>query len=781
MKNNIRQIDSKKSAMKFLGSFKVFSAIVVIFMTLPWAYAGNLLDELKVTDTCGTVYADKLASCSPFQCQKPSPMAMMFGFPSEDELNKMPLDKQKKMRAAMIAAEKKMATMPPKKLAEMKAKMVSFLKIKGFDRQGSCQTTTIAIPGQQLDCSFDKNILSKVVNYTRVAATADHIQVKSSSHLVNGKMVTKQIDTIDGKEMSNPWQQAIEKGQCKLIETAQHAKSSSQVANKQKTKKTSLTKQKANTLFILDASGSMWGQIKGKAKITIAKEVMAKLVPELSNDSRIGLIAYGHRRKGDCNDVETLVTLGDNHKQSVLDAVKGLSAKGKTPLTLSVNQAFKQLRSEKNISTVVLVSDGIESCGGDPCAAVKAAKASGMNFILHTVGFGLSKDETKQLQCMAKAGDGEFFQANNAEELLKSTRKATKALTLGALKLTLTSNGKPVNAWVKLVGKGSIGLADLTNDRGVKPGHLWHLKPGVYQLETLPAGLQGVSPLIVKNIVVESGKTVEKQLGFDQSLLRIKATNNGLPAIVQIKVIDRKSGRPVFDTATFSTFTMRGVKTPYEIKLIPGKYRLDVKLPTKSALAPYQEDIDLTSPGMSVDKSVNIKTSILRITAIKKGKPVKARIYIDDLKTKKDIFNSDFLVSFGFQTPYEVTLLPGKYRLTVNQTDIDSRHIEEIEINSNEKVLQRTIHFDVNTIAVKDKDMKMEMELDTDRPGNDYRQFNPTSADPTLCLKACQQDAQCKAWTYVKPNIQGPQPHCYLKSPIPASRHNTCCVSGIKK
>jgi len=100
---------------------------------------------------------------------------------------------------------------------------------------------------------------------------------------------------------------------------------------------------------------------------------------------------------------------------------------------------------------------------GDPCAAVKVAKASGVNFILHTVGFGLSKKESAQLQCMAKAGGGEYFQANNSKELLKSARKAVKSKGPGMLKLTLCSNGKPVNAWAHLTGNGSIGLVELTS------------------------------------------------------------------------------------------------------------------------------------------------------------------------------------------------------------------------------------------------------------------------------------------------------------------------------
>jgi len=118
------------------------------------------------------------------------------------------------------------------------------------------------------------------------------------------------------------------------------------------------TGQGFNTLFILDASGSMWGRINGKPKIAIAKEVMTKLAPELPDNSHIGLIAYGHRRKGDCNDVETLVKLGGNHKQTVLNAVKGLNAKGKTPLTKSVNQAMGMLPTEDSRFNAALIMTG---------------------------------------------------------------------------------------------------------------------------------------------------------------------------------------------------------------------------------------------------------------------------------------------------------------------------------------------------------------------------------------------------------------------------------------
>src|SRR3546814_16847397 len=87
-----------------------------------------------------------------------------------------------------------------------------------------------------------------------------------------------------------------------------------------------------------------------------------------------------------------------------------------TPLTASVKQAIEQLRQSEQSASVVLVSDGLESCGGDPCEAVRAARQSGVDVRLHVVGFDLGDTDTAQLQCMAEAGGGRFFRASNAAE-----------------------------------------------------------------------------------------------------------------------------------------------------------------------------------------------------------------------------------------------------------------------------------------------------------------------------------------------------------------------------
>ena len=72
------------------------------------------------------------------------------------------------------------------------------------------------------------------------------------------------------------------------------------------------------------------------------------------------------------------------------------------------------------------------------------------------------------------------------------------------------------------------------------------------------------------------------------------------------------------------------------------------------------------------------------------------------------------------------------------------------------------------------------LEPNTNRAGQDYKSFELTDAQPYLCQKACVDDPSCKAFTYVKPGIQGARAMCWLKSAVPAASADSCCVSGVK-
>ena len=180
-----------------------------------------------------------------------------------------------------------------------------------------------------------------------------------------------------------------------------------------------------NVLFVLDGSGSMWAKMGEKPKIDIAKTVMTDMLHQLPSDVRAGLIVYGHNRKDDCNDIAVVAPIGSD-RASMVQALHHVSPKGKTPLTGAIQLAAAQLRQSESNASVVVVSDGKETCEGDPCVAAREAASTGVNLRIHVVGFDVAQDETQQLNCIATEGKGKYFAANNAEQLVVALAEVQK-------------------------------------------------------------------------------------------------------------------------------------------------------------------------------------------------------------------------------------------------------------------------------------------------------------------------------------------------------------------
>jgi len=187
----------------------------------------------------------------------------------------------------------------------------------------------------------------------------------------------------------------------------------------------------SNILFILDSSGSMWGQLDGKAKMETAKTALSKLVGDLPADTGVGIMVYGHRlgRKepGACTDIELLKSVGRATPDDVAAWLEGINPKGKTPIAGSLRQApgaFAGL--EKFNNNIVLISDGIETCDGDPCAVAGELAKSNINVRVHVVGFDISNEDRAQLQCIAKLGNGKYFAANSTKDFTRAVTEAVK-------------------------------------------------------------------------------------------------------------------------------------------------------------------------------------------------------------------------------------------------------------------------------------------------------------------------------------------------------------------
>ena len=170
-------------------------------------------------------------------------------------------------------------------------------------------------------------------------------------------------------------------------------------------------------MLILDSSGSMWGQVDGVAKYQVARKVIGNVLQDIGQNVNMGVMAYGHRRKGDCTDIQTVIPVGKVNAPRYMSSIRKINPKGKTPISAAVRQAAETLRFTEEKATIVLISDGLETCDADPCALSAELEKLGIDFTVHVVGFDLGNEDTRTLSCLADNTGGMFLQAGNANEL----------------------------------------------------------------------------------------------------------------------------------------------------------------------------------------------------------------------------------------------------------------------------------------------------------------------------------------------------------------------------
>jgi Ca-activated chloride channel family protein len=182
-------------------------------------------------------------------------------------------------------------------------------------------------------------------------------------------------------------------------------------------------------IIILDASGSMWAQIDGKSRIEIARETLNTVLKGVPDSLELGFMAYGHRQKNSCADIELLVPPAAGTAAEISQAAAGISPKGMTPLSAAVKQAAELLKYTENKATVILITDGLETCNADPCALATELEQTGIDFTVDVVGLGLTAKEGKQVACLADNTGGKYFQASDAKGLTDALTQTVAAVS----------------------------------------------------------------------------------------------------------------------------------------------------------------------------------------------------------------------------------------------------------------------------------------------------------------------------------------------------------------
>ena len=173
--------------------------------------------------------------------------------------------------------------------------------------------------------------------------------------------------------------------------------------------------------IVVEASRSMWGRMGGEPKMVVAKEILEDVSYWYPDDLNLALRAYGSTSpsdNNDCVDSTLLVPFGEENREPIREAIARLRPLGQTPIAYALNQAARDFGTLQDDRALVLVTDGIESCGGDPVQAARELHEQGI--MVHLIGFGLGNaadEDAASLQAVADASNGRYVTAGSAEEL----------------------------------------------------------------------------------------------------------------------------------------------------------------------------------------------------------------------------------------------------------------------------------------------------------------------------------------------------------------------------
>lgn len=183
--------------------------------------------------------------------------------------------------------------------------------------------------------------------------------------------------------------------------------------------------EKTRILFLLDGSGSMLAKWENTYRITVAKKLLEDFVDSLRTDTNLELAlrVYGHqfdRRLKRCDDTRLEVSFAQENHDRIIQVLRNLGPKGTTPIAFALEQAARDFPDDgETRNIIIIITDGIESCDGDPCAVSLELQRKGIFLKPFIIGIGMDKNFEEQFGCM-----GSFYDAANISEFRDALDKA---------------------------------------------------------------------------------------------------------------------------------------------------------------------------------------------------------------------------------------------------------------------------------------------------------------------------------------------------------------------
>lgn len=403
-------------------------------------------------------------------------------------------------------------------------------------------------------------------------------------------------------------------------------------------------KQKAPTItrieFLFDASQSMYGRWQSGAKIDIARSLMNKVLDSLRyiDNIELALRVYGHQKPyppQDCDDSRLEVPFSKGNISSIQQVLKNLVPKGTTPIAKSLELCGNDFPQSPSRNIIILVTDGIEECGGDPCAISQALQKKGIFLKPFVIGMGIDESWKKTFECV-----GRYFDATNEVTFKQALdvviSQALNSTTMQVNLLDMSHNPTETNVnmtfYDRWNGEIKYNFIHTLNSKG-NPDTLVIDPLPIYKIvvHTIP----GVS---LDSVSLTPGKHTIVGIDAPQGFLTLKF--DGTSEIKKPLAIIRQHGE-------MKTLNVQDFNTTE--KYIVGKYDLEI----------------LTLPRINLE---NIDISQSRTTTLQIPRPGMVTIisnnqgygslYVEDKGNLKWIYNLDD--NLNKET---IVLQPGKYHV----------------------------------------------------------------------------------------------------------------------
>ena len=419
-----------------------------------------------------------------------------------------------------------------------------------------------------------------------------------------------------------------------LLSASSFAQTHQQRKNKQETPVTRI-------LFVFDASQSMYARWQSNTKITIARKLLSNLLDSLRNveNLELALRVYGHQYLYPpqvCNDTKLEVPFAPNNIDRIKHRLKSIKPRGTTPIAFALEKSGGDFTPRPNCrNIIVLITDGIEECDGDPCAVSNDLQKRGI--VLKPFIIGIGKNFKDVFDCV-----GTYFDASSEEQFSNALEVViSQALNSTSCQINLLDESKkPTETNVNMTfyddfsGLEKHNFMHTMNSKGL-PDTLV-----IDPLLTYNIVVHTIPPVFANNVKLNPGKHTIIPISAPQGFLQLKIDGK-LNSLKDLQCIIRKHNDA-------KTLNVQGFVN--KEKYICGRYDLEILCLPRI----YINDVEI-----SQSKTTNVEIPMPGIAVIKKTTKGYGSLYhISDNKL-------NWLYNFKSSNPYQENLIlqPGTYKV----------------------------------------------------------------------------------------------------------------------